>query len=307
MQRKRPAAAPETLGGRVVASHGRRYSVELGDGSVLECMPRGKKSEIACGDRVRIARTEAGQGVVESIDPRSTLLYRSDAYRQKLVAANVSLVVIVVAAVPTFYEDLVNRCLAAAEHGAMRALIALNKDDLPLTGEVSAKLELYRGLGYRVETLSAKRDPSALGQLLRGHVSVLVGQSGMGKSTIINGLVSSACARVAEISTALDSGRHITTHAQLYHLDADSDLIDSPGMQEFGLYHLSSEELAAAFVEFRPWLGSCRFRDCRHLAEPGCAVSDAAGRGEIPERRLSSYRRLVQELRQRGEPLAVKL
>jgi ribosome biogenesis GTPase len=126
-------------------------------------------------------------------------------------------------------------------------------------------------------------------------VSVLVGQSGMGKSTIVNGLVPGATARVSDISSALGTGRHTTTHAELYHL-AGGDIIDSPGLQEFALHHLTLDEAAHAFVEFRPWLGQCRFRDCRHTGEPACAIADAASRGEIAERRLASYRRLAAEL-----------
>ena len=174
---------------------------------------------MACGDRVTVARTAGGQGVIEAVAPRATLLYRSDRARQKLVAANVTQIVIVVAPVPAFDEDLVNRCLAAAEHGGMAALIALNKVDLPQAPAALRSLELYRGLGYRLVALSAKRDMGPLVSHLKGQTSVLVGQSGMGKSTIINGLLPAAAVRVAEISAALDSGRHTTTHTRLYHLD----------------------------------------------------------------------------------------
>jgi ribosome biogenesis GTPase len=157
-------------------------------------------------------------------------------------------------------------------------------------------LDLYRRLGYRVVPLAAKIDLAPLRQLLSDHTSVLVGQSGMGKSTIINRLVPDAAARVAEISTALGTGRHTTTHAELYRLDATSQIIDSPGLQEFGLHHLAPADAAHAFIEFRPALGHCRFRDCRHTGEPDCAVLAAASRGEIAEQRLASYRRLAEEL-----------
>jgi ribosome biogenesis GTPase len=150
-------------------------------------------------------------------------------------------------------------------------------------------------LGYRVVALSAKRDLGSLVPCLKGETSVLVGQSGMGKSTIINALLPAAAVRVAEISAALDSGRHTTTHTRLYHLDAASHVIDSPGMQLFGLHHVEEDALAHAFAEFRPWLGQCRFRDCRHVSEPGCAVAAACRRGKIGEQRLASYRALVRE------------
>ena len=284
-----------SLGGQVVASFGRRFLVELADATILDCVTRGRRGEIACGDRVSVAVRGPGQGVIESVAPRTTLLYRSDAVQQKLVAANVTQIVIVVAPVPTVYEDLLNRCLAAAGHGGMSALIALNKSDLPQAAAALETLGGYRKLGYNVVALSAKRDLSPLQPHLRNHTSVLVGQSGMGKSTIINALVPGAAVRVAEISAALDSGRHTTTHTRLYHLDASSHLIDSPGLQEFGLHHLDRDELAHAFLEFRPHLGQCRFRDCRHLTEPGCAITAACARGEISEKRLASYRGLVNE------------
>ena len=289
-------ARPAVLeSGLVVAAHGRRYRVENAAGSVIECMTRGRKSDIACGDRVQFAPSGDG-GVVEKIEPRRTLFYRSDARRQKLIAANVTQIVVVIAAEPAYSEDLVNRCLAGAEHAGIVAAIVFNKVDLPAATEGMRALHLYRQLGYAVVPLSAKRDLMPLQAQLARQTSVLVGQSGMGKSTIINGLLPEAAARVAEISTALKSGRHTTTHAELYHLGEDSHIIDSPGLQEFGLHHLSSQDAAHAFVEFRPWLGQCRFRDCVHDAEPGCAILAAAKRSEISPVRLSSYPRLIREI-----------
>lgn len=284
------------LDGQIVASYGRRYLVELPDTTVLDCVTRGKRGDLACGDRVSIARSAPGQGVIEAATPRTTLLYRSDAYRQKLIAANATQIIIVVAPVPCFSEDLVDRCLIAAEYGGMKALIALNKSDLPETAAALSSLKFYRALGYRVLACSARHDVRPLRTCLENEVSVLVGQSGMGKSTIINRLVPDAAARVAEVSAALDSGRHTTTYGRLYHLGIASHIIDSPGLQEFGLHHLSCDDAARGFVEFRPWLGRCRFRDCRHLVEPDCAIATACNDGNISQRRLASYRRLAEEL-----------
>ncbi|HEU5282471.1 MAG TPA: ribosome small subunit-dependent GTPase A [Burkholderiales bacterium] len=284
------------LPGRVVAAHGRHYLVELADGSEIACFPRGKKSLIACGDRVAVLSTAKGQGVIEAVDPRRSLLYRSDQHREKLIAANVTQMIAVLAAVPSFYEELLIRCLAAAEHQGIRALIVLNKFDLvEESARARAALEPYRALGYEVLPLIAKREVAPLRAHLQGHTSVLVGQSGMGKSTIVNALVPGAAAAVSDISAALDSGRHTTTHARLYRLDAHSALIDSPGLQEFGLGHVPLRELDRTFVEFRPLLGSCRFNDCLHRGEPDCAVAAAAERGEIRSQRLTVYRRLVEE------------
>jgi ribosome biogenesis GTPase len=292
----RNTSAADLLDGQVVASHGRRYSVELAEGAVLDCVTRGKRGEIACGDRVRVAITSAGAGVIEARAPRSSLFYRSDRERQKLVAANVTQAFVVVAPMPVWSPDLVDRCLAAAEHEGIRALVVLNKCDLPQSATALAALETYRALGYTVLTIAAKRDVSPLRPHLAGQVSVLVGQSGMGKSTIINALLPQAAARVDEIATALPGGRHTTTHARLYRLDAASAIIDSPGMQEFGVHHLTAAELADGFVELRPYHGQCRFNDCRHLTEPGCAVSAAAERGLIDARRLAGFRRLATEI-----------
>lgn len=284
------------LPGLVIAGFGRRFLVELEDGREIGCVSRGKKGGIACGDRVEIKLTAADQGVIESVLPRTSLLFRSDIHRQKILAANASRIIIVVAAVPSFYEDLLNRCLVAAEANGIKALIVLNKSDLVQeTGKTLETLRLYQELGYRVVPLSARHDISPLRPYLAGHTSVLVGQSGMGKTSIINALLPDVRARTGDVSTTLDSGRHITTHARLYHLDNQSRLIDSPGLQEFGLSHLSPAELDHAFVEFRPHLGRCRFNDCRHLAEPGCAVLEAAAAGKISARRLSAYHKLTKE------------
>ena len=280
--------------GRVVAAHGRQYVVELADGILLPCFPRGKRSEVACGDRVDIQRTSDDQGVIEAIRPRTSLLYRSNEVRQKHIAANVDQIVIVVASEPAFSDELVTRALLAAESEEIEPLIVLNKCDL--TDKLPAardQLAVFAGLGYRIVELSARDHAEDLRPQLQGRTSVLVGQSGMGKSTLVNALAPEAQAKTREISQALDSGKHTTTHATLYHLDADSHLIDSPGLQEFGLGHLDRQEIEHAFREFRPFLGQCRFRDCRHDREPDCALVAAVAAGQIDARRFALYRRIV--------------
>lgn len=297
MSCKQPAAnrnSTQPIIGQVIATYGRQYEIETQDGSLLTCVMRGKKGGVACGDRVEILPTTPGQGVIEAILPRTSLLYRSDAFRQKLIAANVTQVIVVVAVVPSFSEELIDRCLIAAENQRIKTLILLNKADLlEQTPAAIATLSHYQSLGYPVLSLSAAQNVEPLRPYLQGHTSVLTGQSGMGKSTIINALIPEARRATMEISTALDSGRHTTTHARLYRLDTESHIIDSPGLQEFGLHHIDARELAWGFVEFKPYLGQCRFSNCRHMAEPDCALLSAAQEGKINTRRLAVYHRLM--------------
>ena len=284
--------------GLVIASYGKRYGVELDDGSQVSCVTRGKKNDLACGDRVDVKMTDTHEGVVEKLHPRSSLLFRSNAYKTKTLASNVTQVVIVLATTPSFYEALLNRCLIAAEAANIKALIVLNKSDLADNSEAMKLLSVYQSLGYQVQPLSAKNDIAPLKQWLKNQTSVLVGQSGMGKSTIVNALLPESAVRTQEVSSVLDSGKHTTTAAHLYHLDAHSDLIDSPGLQEFGLNHLNIEELEHAFIEFRPYLGKCRFNNCKHLHEPDCAVISAVESGEISPVRLAFYQAMTQEIGQ---------
>lgn len=284
------------LAGTIVAAHGRQYRVELTSGETLLCFPRGKKSELACGDQVSVQRSGAAQGVIVSVAPRSTLLYRSNDFKQKLIAANVTQIVIVVATEPSFSDELVSRCMVAAESQDIKTLIVLNKYDLSdRVAPAILTLAPFEKLGYPLLRLSARSDAEALRPYLSGQTSVLVGQSGMGKSTLTNALVPEAQAPTREISAALDSGKHTTTHATLYRLDASSVFIDSPGLQEFGLRHLSSGAIEQGFPEFRLLLGQCRFRNCHHQREPDCAIHSAFQRGDIDPRRYAAFRSLCAE------------
>jgi len=281
------------LAGQIIAAFGRHYLVELPGGEILECVPRGKKSEVACGDNVEITRSGTDQGVIDRIAPRTSLLYRSDAWKQKLIAANVTQLIIVVASEPSFNDELLARCLLAGHEQKLEILIVLNKCDLPQVTAARARLAVYGRIGYRVLELSAKQDVAPLRPFLQGHTSVLVGQSGMGKSTLINALIPAAQAATREISTVLDSGKHTTTHARLYHLNHDSALIDCPGVQLFGLHHLDFAAMERNFPEFLPYLGECRFANCSHSHEPDCAIRKATEEGKIDARRLQLFQQIA--------------
>ena len=299
MRTEQAAAAHQEklLTGTIVAAYGKRFQVELADDQKrISCVTRGKKTDLACGDNVTLKLTDKHEGVIESTLPRKTLLYRSNAFKSKMLAANVTQIIIVLATQPSFYEALLNRCLIAAEAAGIKALIVLNKCDLADNDDAKQKLALYTGLGYQVLALSATEDISALRPYLQGDASILVGQSGMGKSTIINALLPDADVRTREVSLVLDSGKHTTTAANLYHLDAHSQLIDSPGLQEFGLHHLSTDELEHAFIEFRPYLGKCRFNNCKHLQEPDCAIKEAVASNKVTPERLAIYQMLRTEI-----------
>ncbi|MDH2918599.1 MAG: ribosome small subunit-dependent GTPase A [Sideroxydans sp.] len=284
------------LHGQIIAAFGRQYLAKLPDGELLTCLTRGKRSDVVCGDYVELQRTgdasaslaHIGQAVIDKVAERTSLLFRSDAFKQKLIAANVTQIVIVVATEPSVSDELISRCLVAAYDQNLQVLIVLNKCDLPAAA-ARAQLAPYRAIGYTVLELSALEDVTLLRERLNGHISVLVGQSGMGKSTLINGLLPDAQAATREISTVLDSGKHTTTHAKLYRLNESSSVIDCPGVQAFGLHHLSFGALEQGFIEFAPYLGQCRFRDCRHLKEPDCALQNAVKKGEINARRLELF------------------
>lgn len=289
--------------GTVIAAHGRHYLVQT-DNQVLQCVTRGKKSDVAAGDRVNLRQTSADQGVIESILPRATLLYRSDQFKSKLLAANVTQMFIVVATEPNFSDDLVSRALVAAEAAGVAVHMILNKIDVaPSLDKARERLTLYAGLGYPIHEVSARAEPEAtvakLAPLLSAQATLLLGQSGMGKSSLINLLVPDAEAAVREISAALASGKHTTTFTRLYQVDSHTQVLDSPGFQEFGLYHLTEGMLERAFREFAPHLGGCRFYNCHHVSEPGCAILSAVENGQIHPMRHALYRQLLHEASQK--------
>ena len=292
-----------TLTGTIIAAHGRHYLADA-DGEKLQCVTRGKKTNVAVGDVVHLKRTSNDQAVIEKIADRTTLLYRSDQYKSKLLAANISRLFIVVATEPGFTDDLVSRALVACEAAGIEAHLILNKTDVvDLLPRARERVATYAAMAYPVHEVSATTQPeqtvATLMPLLEGHSSIFIGQSGMGKSSMINLLVPDADIAVREISAALDTGKHTTTFTRLYWLPGrdgkSSAIIDSPGFQEFGLYHLTEGMLERAFVEFKPYLGGCKYYNCRHLAEPQCAVLDAVAEGKITRMRHELYGQLLHE------------
>jgi ribosome biogenesis GTPase / thiamine phosphate phosphatase len=287
------------LTGTIIAAHGRHYLSDV-NGRKLQCVTRGKKTNVAVGDVVNLAMTSEDQAVIESITERKTLLYRSDQFRSKLLAANLTRLFIVVATEPGFADDLISRSLVAAEAAGIEAHLILNKTDVAeLLPKARERLLAYTSLGYPLHEVSARADPehavATLTPLLAGQSSIFIGQSGMGKSSLINLLVPDADIAVREISAALDTGKHTTTFTRLYWLGDGASIIDSPGFQEFGLYHLSEGMLERAFVEFKPYLGGCKFYNCRHLIEPQCAILTAVAEGKIARFRHTLYGQLLHE------------
>lgn len=297
--------------GRVTAHFGRTLDVrpEAG-GQAVRCHLRANLDGLVTGDRViwRGRQDPAGhtvEGVVVARGERDSVLERPDARGQlKPVAANIDQILIVFAVEPAPHANLIDRYLVAAEATGIAPVLVLNKIDLlPETGgELRDLLARYEALGYPVVSTTTEREDglSALHARLAGRTSVFVGQSGVGKSSLIDRLLPDEELRIGALSKDSRKGTHTTTTARLYALPAAAggELIDSPGIREFGLVHLDEQQVAEGFIEFRDHLGRCRFRDCRHRHEPGCALLEAVERGEIHPERFASYRRIVDSLAQ---------
>ena len=290
--------------GLVICNFGNQADVEdLETGQTLRCHLRANLGDIATGDRVMwqsLSVEARDEGVINSVLRRSSELHRPDSFgKLKLVAANLNRALITIAPEPEAHTNLVDRYLVASETLGLEPIILINKldllnDDHPLNSLGA----FYQELGYKVTRVSAKcgSGMASLTEHLKNNSCVFVGQSGVGKSSIIQALLPDEPIKIGRLSHQVKKGRHTTTHARLYHLPDGGDLIDSPGIREFGLWHLQSDQVAMGFIEFRPHLGRCKFRNCSHSNEPQCALLSALKQGEISQQRFNSYRHIVDNL-----------
>ncbi len=290
-----------SLSGLVITQHGATAIIENAKGNLYHCKIRRNLGRLVCGDRVQFEQEDDSNGVVTGLDPRSSILERPLSNgNSRLVAANIDQIVIVMAVKPAFSEALVDRYLVIAELTGIQPLIVLNKTDLldPQNHTtIQAQLSCYAELGYTVIETSVKKEHGldALAQQLQSHTSILVGQSGVGKSSLVKALLPDIDIRIGALSDAMH-GRHTTSTSILYHLPGSGDLIDSPGVRDFGVWHLEANQLVRGYREFADWSGQCRFSNCSHTHEPDCAVSSAAHSGAINPHRYQRYLAMYEEL-----------
>lgn len=290
----------QTQAGIITSSFGRHYQLETNGGERLLAHPRGKKSDAVVGDRV-LWKSSQDEAVIESILERRNLLYRQDDMRTKAFAANLDQVLIMIAAEPEFSDSQLSRALIACEAEGIEALIALNKADLQMPfQEARKRLEPYVSMGYQIVQCSLQKgSPEELLAALHGKTTLVLGPSGAGKSTLINTLIPDAQAQTGELSQALKSGKHTTTTSQWYWLaQHQGAIIDSPGFQSFGLNHVVLGQLATLMPDLREYATHCRFYNCTHLHEPGCAVIAAVQSGDITPVRYRIYQEIADDLLQ---------
>lgn len=298
------SAQQDTFLAQVISSHGRHHFVRDESGTLFEAHRRGKKGDVVVGDYVCCSSAVDNTVAIESIEPRQSLLFRQDEWRTKTLAANIDRLVIVFASAPRFNPWFVWKALLAAHQAKVHPIVLRNKTDLANgSSEAANFLADLSKMGYKTYELSALNHSdetmALLNRLFDAHHSLLVGQSGMGKSTILNLLVKDANARTQEYSQALNLGRQTTTSTTLYDLDSkQGTIIDSPGFQEFGLAHLELNDILRAMPDILPHIEGCRFVNCRHLKEPNCAVKAAVENGLISQARYDFYVAIVNQLDQ---------
>ncbi len=288
--------------GRIITRYGASVELETGDGRSHRCLLRQNMPSLVCGDRVIWQAASTGNGIVVAMEPRKTLLERPNADGHlKPVAANIDQILVVAAPLPALDLGLIDRYLVAAELTGIPPVLLINKIDL-LDDErldfMRDRVAVYSEIGYPVLFASTyqKQGLTALKKRLKDHTSIFAGQSGVGKSSLINALMPGQGIRVGELSDASGLGKHTTTTTMLYHFPEGGELIDSPGVRAFGLDHATRNQIADGFIEFRPYLGQCKFNDCRHEVEPGCAIQAAIKEGAIRLERFKSYLQIVASL-----------
>ena len=285
--------------GLVIINYGKNQLVEDSSGDIYRCVARRGLPQIVCGDAVEWQTTGNNSGVIETLQPRRTVLYRADGNdSQRPLVANIDQLIIEAALEPALDYFLIDKYCIAAELAQTEPLIIINKADLLQDKErerIESLIREYRLIGYTALLTSALKNTGieAFADRLAGKTSVLVGQSGVGKSSLIKRLLPDREIAVGKLSEASGLGKHTTTSTTLYHLPQGGHLIDSPGVRDFHLGKVAENELGNGFREFRPYLGQCKFNDCRHLSEPGCAIQAAVAEGNILERRMQSYRQLM--------------
>ncbi len=292
--------------GVVISRFGQHADIEAGNGEIFRCNIRRSINSLICGDKVLWRQGKQTQhsvaGMIEAVHERSSVLSRPDVYDGvKPIAANISQILIVSSVLPAFNSDIIDRYLVAAEQTQIKPVILLNKTDL-LTEEnrleIEQQLDIYRAIGYQVLYVSNQTQDgiSELKAQLQGNTSIFVGQSGVGKSTLTNSLMPELSVDTQEVSENSGLGQHTTTVARLYHFPEGGELIDSPGIREFGLWHLTPEQVSNGFIEFADFLGLCKFRDCKHQNDPGCALVAASEEHKIHPKRLASFQRILNSL-----------